>query len=307
MLDLTVFGDPVLDYVYQLSDPTTRGGKMMGVHVGTFAGGTTSNVICSACRLGITGGIIGRVATGQESQIHINSFNAHNVDISGLGEVAIEQGMHTIIYIDPDGEKTLIFVPKDYGTIPDSTIAKALANTRFAYVMAGDFDWIDEACLHNATTPSPARICVDADAGAGLSPAQFEKIRHRADILFINDIGFAKLTGQTPTPETVAQCLSANGEILCCTGGGGTTYMAVRNPDGVKTYARPAIAVNVVDTTGAGDCFNASFMTELLNGHSAEYALDFAMVAGGLATQTMGARQSAPTRDAIMQRLNQNT
>lgn len=303
MFDLVVFGDPVLDYVYKLSDPTQKGGKMLGKHMGTLPGGTTSNVVCAASRLGIKGSIIGRVAKGQEQQIHAKSFDADNVETSGLYEVDVEKGVHTVIYLDPDGEKTLIYVPMEQEKINDSIITQALNNTRFSYVMAADFDWLAEPSLENAKTDSPACICVDVDAGAGLSSDDFEKVRHHTDILFINDVGFLKLTGQQPSEDCVAKFLSEKGQILCCTGGGGTTYMAVRTSDGVKTYSRSALDVNVIDTTGAGDCFNAAFMSELLQGQSAENALDFAMMAGGLATEVMGARDSAPTREAVLQRL----
>ncbi len=303
MFDLIVFGDPVLDYVYKLSDPTTKGGKMLGKHIGTLPGGTTSNVVCAASRFGIRGGIIGRVAKGQEYEMHTQSFDADNVDSSGLHAVDTEKGAHTIIYIDPDGEKTLIYVPMEHDKIHDSVIIQALARTRFAYVMAADFYQIDKSSLENSKSTAPARLCVDVDAGAGMSSNDFEKIRHRTDIVFINDVGFLKLTGQHPSEQCVARFLSDNGQIICCTGGGGTTYMAVRTKDGIKTYSQSALNVNVVDTTGAGDCFNAAFMSELLQGRSAKEALDFAMVAGGLATEIMGARQSAPTRKTVLKHL----
>ena len=53
MRDLTVFGDPVLDYVYKLGDPICIGGKMLGRFAEMVPGGTTANMACAAARLGL--------------------------------------------------------------------------------------------------------------------------------------------------------------------------------------------------------------------------------------------------------------
>jgi hypothetical protein len=49
-----------------------------------------------------------------------------------------------------------------------------------------------------------------------------------------------------------------------------------------------AISVNAVDTTGAGDCFNAGFIFAWLNGKSIEECLKYGNVVGGLSTTQLG-------------------
>jgi sugar/nucleoside kinase (ribokinase family) len=56
----------------------------------------------------------------------------------------------------------------------------------------------------------------------------------------------------------------------------------------------PALPVAPVDTTAAGDCFNAGFLYGLLNGHSLAECLHYGNIAGGLSTQGPGAT-CAPT------------
>ncbi|MBI1878099.1 MAG: carbohydrate kinase family protein [Chloroflexi bacterium] len=56
----------------------------------------------------------------------------------------------------------------------------------------------------------------------------------------------------------------------------------------------PALPVTPVDTTAAGDCFNAGFLYGLLNGHSLAECLQYGNIAGGLSTQGPGAAR-APT------------
>ena len=56
----------------------------------------------------------------------------------------------------------------------------------------------------------------------------------------------------------------------------------------------PAIAVDPVDTTGAGDCFNAGFLYGLLNGLPRAEVLRWANVCGGLSTRAAGGLAGFP-------------
>ena len=60
-----------------------------------------------------------------------------------------------------------------------------------------------------------------------------------------------------------------------------------------------------MDTTGAGDCFTASFGVALMEGQTHAAAMRFASAAACLCVQRMGAMPSLPTRaevDALLAR-----
>jgi sugar/nucleoside kinase (ribokinase family) len=52
--------------------------------------------------------------------------------------------------------------------------------------------------------------------------------------------------------------------------------------------AAPGEAVEVVDTTGAGDSFNAGFLAARISGHPIEEAIRWAAIAGSLSTRAAG-------------------
>ncbi|MNY56435.1 Ribokinase [compost metagenome] len=63
----------------------------------------------------------------------------------------------------------------------------------------------------------------------------------------------------------------------------------------------PAYRVNVVDTTAAGDSFNAALAVWHGEGHSLEQAIQFAAKVGALTVSSFGAQTSLPTRQEVEQ------
>lgn len=291
MRDLVAFGDPVLDYLYDLSDPIRVGGKMLGRFIGAVPGGTTANMACAAARLGLGVTLVGRVA-GEEGRLHRVALRDAGV-VAELTEAPTSRGTHCVILLNPGGEKTLVYVPMQADDLPQSAVKAAMQDARFAYIMAADFARIAD---HASAGP---RICVDVDAAAGLTPQDFAALRDKADVIFINDVGYQKLTGTGPDEAGLRALKGSRAQLLCCTGGGGVTHLLA----GDTLLSRPALPARVVDTTGAGDSFNAAFLTRIAEGAAPADALDFAMAAGSLATETLGARAAAPSRAAIEARM----
>jgi sulfofructose kinase len=69
--------------------------------------------------------------------------------------------------------------------------------------------------------------------------------------------------------------------------------------DGSSVRRLSAHAVNIVDSTGAGDVFHGAFALELARGASIPQALRFANAAAALACTRLGARPGAPTRTEV--------
>ncbi len=62
----------------------------------------------------------------------------------------------------------------------------------------------------------------------------------------------------------------------------------------------PSISVNVQDSVGAGDTFDAGFLLGVLNHWNLEKSLRFACVCGALSMQGLGGTQAQPTREEAM-------
>jgi len=77
---------------------------------------------------------------------------------------------------------------------------------------------------------------------------------------------------------------------------GAAGAMAIDRTDFAVQEAFPA---RIVDTTGAGDTFNAAFLVALLDGASLRRALRFACAAASCTVAALGARSGLPTRQAV--------
>ena len=65
----------------------------------------------------------------------------------------------------------------------------------------------------------------------------------------------------------------------------------------------PSIEVDAVDTTGAGDCFNAGFLYGWLNNEPVENCLRIGNVCGGLSTEEFGGIAGFPAPGRLRREL----
>ncbi len=121
-----------------------------------------------------------------------------------------------------------------------------------------------------------------------------------ADMLRVTDI-FApnlseasQLTGETD-PEKAAARLAEFCPLVVVKCGAMGAYAQ----SGARVWHSPALKVDVVDTTGAGDSFNAGFLAARLQGEPIEVCLRYGNICGGLSTTRHGGASAAPTLEQL--------
>ena len=133
-----------------------------------------------------------------------------------------------------------------------------------------------------------------------LNPAPAQPLEAAAlrnvDILTPNESELRILLGLEPDDPTntleLAHRLQSNGVRTLVVTRGEKGSLIV-HPDGSVTE-EPTIAVNVVDTTGAGDAFNAALAVALASGKTVVEATRYANVAGALACTSLGVIPALP-------------
>jgi len=106
------------------------------------------------------------------------------------------------------------------------------------------------------------------------------------------------LAGET-NPELAARTVldrMDGGTVIMKDGARGASAYSPLHPDGIH---RPALEVDVVDTTGAGDAFDAGFIAALLEEQPLEVCLQHGLICGSLAVTSRGGPGSLPDKKEL--------
>ena len=144
-----------------------------------------------------------------------------------------------------------------------------------------------------------------------LAPAQQlpEEILQKLAVLVVNESEAALLSGQRveniEEATAVARQLhqSGIGIVVITLGAHGSILVTSDEQGQAYNIHQPALQVQPVDTTAAGDCFVGALTVALTEGKSPDEALQFATVAGAIKVTRFGAQSGLPTRQEVQARL----
>jgi fructokinase len=267
-----------------------------------YPGGSVFNTAVAAARLGVQTGFFSGLSTDLFGERLSAVLMAGGIDSSlaarsdrptTLAFVTLTEGQASYAFYDENTAGRMLF-EDDLPALPD----------RVAAVFLGGISLAVEPCAE-AYAALAARAAVDrlVMLDPNIRPgfiADETRFRDRmarmiaaADIVKISDEDMAWLMGGGPLPD-LAERLRAQGPalVLVTEGAQGATAYGAGAPVSV-----PADPVEVVDTVGAGDTFNAGFLAGL----SDAGALDKASVRAGLPADmledalTLGVQAAAVT------------
>jgi sugar/nucleoside kinase (ribokinase family) len=233
----------------------------------------------------------------------VQELEANGVEVRGLSEVTDVPTGITVVLSRPDDRAMLTFpgtIESLSGAVIDRDVLRSSRHVHVSsyYLQDGlkpDLPGIfDEAHAAGATTSldpnwDPAEEW-DGDL-LGLLPA--------VDVFLPNSAEARAITGIDDI-DVAAESLAGRGGIVSIKFGDGGG-MVQRAGEGATRV--PGVYVDVADTTGAGDAFDAGFLMGVLEGWPLDRALAMANVCGGLSCRAAGGTQAHPTREEALARL----
>lgn len=123
----------------------------------------------------------------------------------------------------------------------------------------------------------------------------FDELLQRVDVFLPNENEALAMTGAVSVEAAVSILRQKCGTLAVKFGAQGA--MACR---GEETARVSALKLQVVDTIGAGDSFDAGFLYGYLKGWSLEKALSLAAACGSLSTRSAGGTAAQPTLEEAM-------
>jgi sugar/nucleoside kinase (ribokinase family) len=123
----------------------------------------------------------------------------------------------------------------------------------------------------------------------------FDELLSATDIFFPNRTEALSIT-QTTQVELAAQQLANKSKFVVIKLGADGAVLRANN----EMIAAQSIPVNIVDTIGAGDAFDAGFLYGYLNRWDLETSLQLGVVCGALSTRAAGGTAAQPILDEAL-------
>jgi len=285
-------GHAALDYVYRIDAFPPAPTKVRSLEHIESGGGMAANAAAAIARLGAPVELWSR--TGDDAAgARIHAFlEADGVDVRYVKVHEGARSSTSAVIVDKKGDR-LVVGERDHAMSMDPSWLP-LGRISEAAAVLSDLRWVEgtRAAFASARIQGVPTI-LDVDLGGGGQLAEFLALADFA--IFSGPALDAFATG-----EDDAQRLAG---VLAM----GATHVGVtRGPQGYfwvgsdgKSGHQPAFALEVVDTTGAGDAFHGAFAWALACGRPAPDCARIAAAVSALKCRRLGARSGLPTRDEL--------
>lgn len=299
---IVVLGSLNMDFVVAVDHLPAAGETVLGRDFRTIPGGKGANQACAAGKLarGAAVRMVGRVGYDIFADQLRASLAASGVDVSAVAATRSQATGVALIQVDRSGQNSIVVASGANFVFPAADVEGTRSSFRGA-------KW----ALFQLETPLEAveaALALARSEGAStmLDPAPAQPLRaellKQIDILTPNESEASLLLGRpagrlamTDAPE-VATALLALGPraVVLKLGEQGCFYA-----DAATRLASSGFQVQTVDSTAAGDTFNAALAVALTEGLPVPDALRFANAAAAISVTRVGAQASIPSRAEV--------
>jgi ribokinase len=282
MARVTVVGSVNLDLVMRVPRLPVAGETVTDGKFSRHPGGKGANQALAARRLGATVSLVAAVGDDEIAELALALLEEAGVDLSRCWmNETLPTGV-AVILVDSHGENQIAVAPGANRSLTADSLELGSEEAIMCQLE------IPIETVQAAAASTTGFFCLNA------SPARAvpKEVLRRADLVVVNEVEHATLG---------VDLSEVRGLVALTLGSAGATLY--RHGRAVARATPPR--VEVVDAVGAGDCFVAALTVGLLDGLSADLALQRAVVAGALATTIEGAQASMPTGSQVDAQLAQ--
>ena len=281
-MDVVGFGALNLDKLFHVNRVAHEDEESYITGKSESCGGSAANTIVGLARLGIETGFIGKVATDREGSLLYNNLQNENINTGGV--LVTDNGRSGTVngFVDSNGQRALYVDP---GVNDDINIdeveldyinsAKVLHITSFVGKSDEKSIETQKLVLNEIST----KVSVSFDPGRLYTERGLDFLENfliRTDILLINQSELKLLTTgniedsrispeKNETQEIAEKVQLEYGiDMVVVKMGNNGSYVTHNG----KSHMANAFDVPCVDTTGAGDAFNAGFLHGYINGEN---------------------------------------
>ncbi|WP_226608000.1 ribokinase [Bacillus cereus] len=290
MPNIAVVGSISMDLVAVSKKRPKAGETVIGEAFHTIPGGKGANQAVAAARLGANVAMVGAVGNDDYGTVVRKNLENERIFIdyvvsvtdrtTGIAHIVLAEEDNSIVVVQGANalvNNSVVDRSKDLLVKADMVVLQLeIPLETVKYVLA----ICEEHNIPVMLNPAPAQVLSEEilEKATYITPNE-----HECRIV-LNDF-------TSPIEDLLAKYPN---KLLMTEGSNG-----VRFYNGKEIVHVPSIAVDVVDTTGAGDTFNGALAVALSEGETLQKAIRFANIAGGLSVTKLGAQGGMPTRDRV--------
>lgn len=257
-------------------------------------GSSSAIMACGAARLGLRTAFVGVVGDDAFGHFMLDAMRHRGIDTRHcVVDPALETGVSVILSRGAD--RAILTHLGAISALREDQVDRALLRSSRHLHVGGFF-------LLDALRPDLAALFREARE-AGLTTSldtnwdprdawndELASVLEHTDVLLPNAEEAMRIAGTSDLDAAVAELGRRVPTVAVKLGGDGGR--AIRGQG--EAFAA-ALEVDLVDTTGAGDTFDAGFLHAYLDGRTLEEALRFACACGSLSTRAAGGTSAQPT------------
>lgn len=286
-VDVVVVGSANLDLVATASRIPGPGETVLGRGYAEYPGGKGLNQAVAAARSGATVAFVASVGDDDAGRRLLATAIDDGIDVGDVDVVAGTPTGRALITVDAHAENSIVVVPganarRFVPRLPRSRVVLAQLEVPVD-VVTDAFRSARAAGAVTVLNPAPAQeLSAELLALCAVVVPNEHEVERIGGIDRLHDAGV---------------------DAVVVTLGGRGVQVSVRSA--ARRWSQPPFAVQVVDTTAAGDAFCGALAARLATGDPLETAIEWSAAAGALATTVAGAVPSLPRAAEVRALLDQ--
>ena len=288
-----VVGSANMDMVVSVDRFPFPGETIFGKKYHTYPGGKGANQAVACAKLGVKTYFIGKFGDDDFCETLTNSMRNVGVNLNNIFIDKVENTGTALITIDKDGQNKIIVISGSNMKLSLSDIqSRRMLFANIKIVLTQLEIPLDTVLITAELSKKEGAIFILNPAPAQQLP---DELLRRIDFLTPNEIELEQISGIKVVDEESAGKAALDlinrgvRNVIVTLGSNGALLV---NKNEIKKF--PAIKVQAVDTTGAGDSFNGGFAFSLAKGNDLEKSIEFANKVASISVTRMGAQSSMP-------------
>ena len=307
-LDVIGLGEVCIDWILKVDHFPEVDEKVFIRESGKFPGGVTANFVVGFSRLGGKPGFIGGLGNDQYGQYLLDVFKNEKVDTTKIKIYDNKPTAINFIVVDSKGNKIIFQDPLLKENVPDpkdidTDIEKYIANAKALHTTAIKLETAVKAAQIAKKYGLKVSFDLEKHVVDDYGLENLKPMLALTDILMPNKLGLRTLLGKRDLVEAAYEIIEYGPKLVIITLGENGSMAITKN----KAVRARAFKIKPIDTTGAGDSFNAAFIYfHVIKGLDLWESSVIANAAAALKCLKLGTQTGMPRLDELREFLSKH-